>query len=920
MEFRMSWIVTLPIVPQFHTTNWLSKTIKQFFISKSSTDLTQPPERSTTESSFDMMNGIFSSPWGHGGNSPTWPSSKKVDNLDPPLPNWGGIQSLIDESQVSLFDAFQKLSRLRSDRNIAVPQLVVVGDQSSGKSSLLEAIARFPFPVHGGLCTRFPIKLVLRRSSEVRISYFIEPGSSRSEDDRDRLRAFEGHLANTEMFGECMARAAAVLGVPIPAGHDKTRDGRSASQETVAGFTDDVLVVIQCGPHLPYLDVLDLPGIFQASSYGQTDADRTIVTTMVEKYIQEESNLVLLVTHAGNSYNNSNAVQIVQSMLARDSHLAQRLVGILTHPEFADDPDALEQARDVLHGRKDSAIPKWHVVKNWNRTETSRVPLQQRDDHEDAWFLDTANGWHDAPKTKVGTKALRVALKDMIWKHIQAMLPKLVDRLQKETTAIQNRVNLNGILRIDDRGRRAYLSRIALAFERFSTQGCQGTYINPSCRKPHLSTASCRTCDGFFGKFGKENPHEQDKKLRANIKALSTLFASALHECGRTQRINGTQESTTVLKSSVDNLVAKIIPANAAQTQQQKKKDESSDGFKTIDNVVQATYDTLMDVVNPSLQEAARNDGIISEAVKSKYYKHDKSEATTREKHERWVAERIQRWSGGDAPGETNPVVFSGLSEWQSEKWADIASKHLDAVWRAVRRFIDAVLSAACDDEDVRKALQEYQILPKLGEMEATSHGDLRRLLDCHGRDSTWFSHGFVNLARLRGQKDQLATHQGMGNRSIFSEKLLNSATDAIIKGLAAKGLGLDVVAPVVEASLSQVFRLSGKPTDAVVGLVPADYNICAASRVILQEESCYEMSMVAFVGYVNTWVVGQGILDQLPTEILTQEMVREMDEEIVEKIAGQTEAAMAHHARDKVDLQTMNEVMKTIKGYMKAW
>lgn len=78
-------------------------------------------------------------------------------------------------------------------------------------------------------------------------------------------------------------------------------------------------------------------------------------------------------------------------------------------------------------------------------------------------------------------------------------------------------------------------------------------------------------------------------------------------------------------------------------------------------------------------------------------------------------------------------------------------------------------------------------------------------------------------------------------------------------------------------------------------------------------------MSMIAFVGYVNTWVVGQGILDQLPTEILTQEMVREMNEGMVERIAGQTETVMAQHARDNLDLQTMNEVLKTMREYTKA-
>ena len=70
------------------------------------------------------------------------------------------------------------------------------------------------------------------------------------------------------------------------------------------------------------------------------------------------------------------------------------------------------------------------------------------------------------------------------------------------------------------------------------------------------------------------------------------------------------------------------------------------------------------------------------------------------------------------------------------------------------------------------------------------------------------------------------------------------------------------------------------------------------------------QMSMIAFVGYVNTWAVGQGIL---------QEMAREMNKGMVEKIAGQTETVMAQHARDNLDLQTMDEVLKTMREYTKA-
>jgi GTP-binding protein EngB required for normal cell division len=56
-----------------------------------------------------------------------------------------GVQDLFDPRQIALFDAIDELSsNVASD--IEIPQLIVVGDQKVGKSSVLEAIARFRFP------------------------------------------------------------------------------------------------------------------------------------------------------------------------------------------------------------------------------------------------------------------------------------------------------------------------------------------------------------------------------------------------------------------------------------------------------------------------------------------------------------------------------------------------------------------------------------------------------------------------------------------------------------------------------------------------------------------------------------------------------------------------------------------------------
>jgi hypothetical protein len=44
-------------------------------------------------------------------------------------------------------------------------QLLFVGDESSGKSSVLQAITKLPFPVHEEMCTYFPTEMSLQRSA-----------------------------------------------------------------------------------------------------------------------------------------------------------------------------------------------------------------------------------------------------------------------------------------------------------------------------------------------------------------------------------------------------------------------------------------------------------------------------------------------------------------------------------------------------------------------------------------------------------------------------------------------------------------------------------------------------------------------------------------------------------------------------------
>jgi hypothetical protein len=97
-------------------------------------------------------------------------------------------------------DRLQKIDQLR-ERNIGtylpLPQLVAVGDQSSGKSSLLESLTGIPFPRGQELCTRYATQITHRREAHQRIDISIFPGPHASQDHKRELELYRKQVQTT---------------------------------------------------------------------------------------------------------------------------------------------------------------------------------------------------------------------------------------------------------------------------------------------------------------------------------------------------------------------------------------------------------------------------------------------------------------------------------------------------------------------------------------------------------------------------------------------------------------------------------------------------------------------------------------------------------------------------------------------------
>ncbi len=155
--------------------------------------------------------------------------------------------------------------------------MVVVGDQSSGKSSLLEGLTGLSFPVSRMICTRFATQVILRNAPEFpSVKATVIPGPSSfldgpikpvlisattflSRDTFDRVDFANimdavSKLSEAEILDLHFKQAAKHMGLLQP--------------ESDKRFSDDILSIEISGPDYQNICVVDLPGLSNREHFG----------------------------------------------------------------------------------------------------------------------------------------------------------------------------------------------------------------------------------------------------------------------------------------------------------------------------------------------------------------------------------------------------------------------------------------------------------------------------------------------------------------------------------------------------------------------------------------------------------------------------------------------------------------------------
>jgi GTP-binding protein EngB required for normal cell division len=422
------------------------------------------------------------------------------------------LNRLCTKDQLDLLDSVDSLRSQGISHYVSLPQIIVCGDQSSGKSSVLEAISGVSFPIKGNLCTRFPTELVLRKTSHVGVNVSIVPHQSRSEAEQKSLSSFHETLDGFSGIPALIENAKTAMGIMT---HGKA-------------FSKDILRVEVSGPDRPHLTIVDLPGLVHSETKQQSASDVELVKDVVQSYMKEPRSIILAVISAKNDYPN----QVVLKLARATDKTGSRTLGVITKPDTLTAGSGSEASYVSLAKNQDVAFRLgWHVLKNMD-SETGEWTLEERNAEEDVFF--SGRIWNELSPSLLGIDALRERLSKLLLRQIATELPSLIEEIDEELAKCNHRLGQLGEPRATLAEQRLYLVHISQSFQNLVKGAVDGTYNDP-----------------FFGDARSDAGYH--KRIRAVVQNLNLEFADRIGQQGHRREI---AESDT--KSSVPHPVIAI--------------------------------------------------------------------------------------------------------------------------------------------------------------------------------------------------------------------------------------------------------------------------------------------------------------------------------------------------------------------------
>ncbi|KAL1882505.1 hypothetical protein Plec18167_002921 [Paecilomyces lecythidis] len=364
--------------------------------------------------------------------------------------------ALLSQDSRLLVQRIQDLRHLGiEDNKIALPKICVVGDQSTGKSSLIEGISEIKVPRSAGTCTRCPMEINLSESEPdkpwkcrvilsrkysytPRLKYMnmkiksLGPWTEQVQEDEVFLDLTE----KTSVQGAVKRAQLAILNPTRPSSDFTPGAEFEHGTGDELKFSPNLVRLDISAPGFPNLSFYDLPGVINQAEFDEERYLVTLVENLVKEYISQDNCIVLLTLPMTDDAMNSSAARIVRDISGAKS----RTLGVLTKPDRVQSGESLDQWIEILGGKKFELGHGYFVVRN---NSDARVSHSQARDEEDLFFHEHPWSTILAPYSeRFGTRKLQTALSSLLLEQIQGCLPEVIQQINEKAERIDTEIEM----------------------------------------------------------------------------------------------------------------------------------------------------------------------------------------------------------------------------------------------------------------------------------------------------------------------------------------------------------------------------------------------------------------------------------------------------------------------------------------------
>ncbi|KAE9548094.1 hypothetical protein FO519_008694 [Halicephalobus sp. NKZ332] len=379
-------------------------------------------------------------------------------------------------------------TRLNIMKEISVPRIVVVGTESTGKTSLINRIVNKDFlPSGAGIVTKMPIKIGLIHTP------LNDPEREKSGQHGDWATINKESKFYTD-FNEVSNRLREIM-------NEKAGKGVRDAEITVNIYSENAV----------NLTLVDLPGLVTNETKGQPHDIPKQIEDMVTKYISDPNTIILCVLPANYAKSNWPAEKLAKKV---DPN-GERTLGALTH---IDSMVTGTNANEIL---ADKDIIKLGMVgiRNRNQTQLDRISIDQIETLEKNYFKsDYSEYAHEC-----GIKFLRERLNELLEDKVEKNIPTLMKELEKKQRTIKTELDKLGVkedIRSDDCKKK--LRNIIIEF---NEEYKEHTYDGSATIGNNNELPCTKIRNMFYKDFERMLPTDHERKLMG--KEVKTMIENS---------------------------------------------------------------------------------------------------------------------------------------------------------------------------------------------------------------------------------------------------------------------------------------------------------------------------------------------------------------------------------------------------------